>query len=153
MYLFSQKMIISLLGIFFLCMLQGCTRTIFGVDEDVWKTLSPAERENVIAGYNERQRIYQEQEPARKTIAALSDLNQSLKQKNDIKIQKMEHELKLKQMEQHAQKTANSPSVVQNIYTSHSEPTLSSLPKTAPSFLQVPFEPLVPPQNSINPVF
>lgn len=152
MQLFSRKKCRVLLAILFTFMFQGCTRTIFGVDEEIWKTLSPAERENVIAGYNERQKIYQEQEPARQTIAAISDLNRSLKKKNDIKIQKMEHDLTLKRMEQNVQKPNASPTVVHHVYTHPSAPAVSPFQRTAPNFMQLPTTPVIPSQNSVSPI-
>lgn len=53
-----MKYFLSLLGLG-ACLLffSGCQSRVFGVDEEVWATLSESQREKVIEGYNKRKEI------------------------------------------------------------------------------------------------
>lgn len=44
-------------GIFCVLLVASCQQTMFGVDQEVWSTLSEKEREKVIEGYNERKEM------------------------------------------------------------------------------------------------
>lgn len=46
-----------LLGILFSC---GCEKTMFGVPESQWNQLTKEQQDEVIRGYNEQQRIKQQ---------------------------------------------------------------------------------------------
>lgn len=56
-----------------LLFLSGCgpqVPMIFGVPQSQWQHLSPAERQQVIAGYNERQKINAQNAPLNNAINA-----------------------------------------------------------------------------------
>jgi hypothetical protein len=67
----EMKKIIAVLFIIILCLAStACTKRVFGVSEDHWNTLTPAQQTEVIRSYNERERINAERRLAAQRQAA-----------------------------------------------------------------------------------
>jgi hypothetical protein len=59
--------------------LAGCTPpepTVFGIPQSQWNTLSPGEKQQVIKGYNQREKINAQNAPINNAIGAASSLIQ-----------------------------------------------------------------------------
>jgi len=59
----------------FLCAVTGCTieppeQMVFGVPQSQWNQLTPEQKQSVIDGYNQRQRIQAENAPLESAIGA-----------------------------------------------------------------------------------
>lgn len=64
--------------------------TVFGVKESVWKTLTAPERQQVINGYNQTQKINAKNAPLESAISATSDAVQAKQQQDNWKDQQKE---------------------------------------------------------------
>jgi len=51
-----------------LVMLSGCEPTVFGVPQSQWNTLTPGQKNQVIAGYNQRKLIDAQNAPIQNAI-------------------------------------------------------------------------------------
>lgn len=66
-------------------LLNACTPpepTVFGVPQSQWNQLTPAQKQQVIDGYNQRQRIKEENAPLQSAIDSASALVQQQQQSN-----------------------------------------------------------------------
>lgn len=61
--------------------LSGCESRVFGIPQSQWNTLTPAQKQQVIDGYNERRRIDAINRPATEAIYTAGGL---IAQKQDI---------------------------------------------------------------------
>ncbi len=75
-----MKKIIALLSLILMTtLLAACAAepTAFGVPQSTWNTLSPQQKQTVIAGYNQRKAIKQQNAPLESAIGAASAILQN----------------------------------------------------------------------------